>query len=230
MTNMRKLRKKKPSKELLKAVANIVGSFQKTTIAIEEALSIGRKEGFSDMEIGKMIREEMLAAGYDPRTIRRSLPPTAKQIQKTRKDYTHEDKMSSYEHREEDQNQYTDEPNDSLAHNEVRNACFAPKLPYLSTIAQNQGIAIQEAVASTQLKDNQPLQTVKGDLGSGRILKLPENDDLLKFELSISRDVYWDYLAHLIEDDSQFWISGVLNQCTGKILSLTIGRSGMTQS
>jgi hypothetical protein len=88
----------KPSSKLQAAIHNIVGSFQKTSSAIDEAFKIGREEGFNEMEIGNMVRKEMLATGYDSRTVRRALPPSAKHIQKTRRDYFDEDKMSSSEH------------------------------------------------------------------------------------------------------------------------------------
>src|SRR5688500_118151 len=91
------LDKLKPSAKLQAAINNVVGEFQKIAVAIDQAIRIGREEGFSDLEIGNMIRKGMLAAGYDPRTIRRALPASAKHIEKTRRDYGDEDKMSSYE-------------------------------------------------------------------------------------------------------------------------------------
>lgn len=95
MTNTTELTKKEPSKKLQGAILNVVKSFQKTSESINKVFAIGREEGFNDIEIGNLVRKEMLIAGYNPRTIRRALPPTSKQIQKTRKDYSDEDKMSS---------------------------------------------------------------------------------------------------------------------------------------
>ncbi|MGH9979826.1 MAG: hypothetical protein ACRD8Z_28890, partial [Nitrososphaeraceae archaeon] len=95
MTSTTELERKKPSKKLREAILNVIGSFQKTSVCIDQVFSIGREEGFTDVEIGNMIRKEMLAAGYNLRTIRRALPLTSKQIQKTRKDYYDEDILSS---------------------------------------------------------------------------------------------------------------------------------------
>jgi hypothetical protein len=58
---------------------------------------------------------------------------------------------------------------------------------------------------------------------------LPENRELLKFEFPIPKDIFWQYVEdHLGEDhDNQFWINGIMNHETGKILSLGFGRSGI---
>jgi hypothetical protein len=93
-----KLSRKYPSKKLRDAINNVVNSFQKTALTIDEVFAIGRKEGFSDIEIGNIVRKEMLAANYDPRTIRRALPSSAKHIEKVRKPKNAADKMSSNEH------------------------------------------------------------------------------------------------------------------------------------
>jgi uncharacterized protein YdcH (DUF465 family) len=80
---------------------------------VEQAFITGRSEGFSDKQIGCMIRDHMLSLGYDPSTIRRALPPSAKDTTKTRKDYLHREQnvdkhdelderiMPSYENRSE---------------------------------------------------------------------------------------------------------------------------------
>jgi hypothetical protein len=93
--------KLKPSSKLQAAIHDVVSCFQKTASAIDEAFEIGREEGFTDMEIGNMIRKEMRSVGYNSRTIRRALPSTAKHTENTRLDYIHkadEDKMSSVEY------------------------------------------------------------------------------------------------------------------------------------
>lgn len=56
-----------------------MSSLQKLGMAVKEALEQGRKEGFTDREIGKMIRDEMLQAGFQRSTIAGYLPSNAKQ-------------------------------------------------------------------------------------------------------------------------------------------------------
>jgi 16S rRNA U1498 N3-methylase RsmE len=90
------LRKKEPSKKLRDAIHNAVGIFIKTAKSIDKVFSIGREEGFSDMEIGYMIRKEMSAANYDPRTIRRALPPSAKHVEKAREQKAFADNIFKY--------------------------------------------------------------------------------------------------------------------------------------
>jgi len=64
---------------------------------VEKAFITGRSEGFSDKQIGRMIRERMLSVGYDPSTIRRALPISAKDTTKTRKDYLTRERYNSNE-------------------------------------------------------------------------------------------------------------------------------------
>src|SRR5918994_807090 len=73
------LMKKSPSKRLKEKIFACVSSFQKLGTAVKEALEQGKEEGFSDKEIGKMIREEMLQAGFDRSTVTGYLPSSAKQ-------------------------------------------------------------------------------------------------------------------------------------------------------
>ena len=78
-----------------------------SAVLIEKAFVIGRTEGFSDQQIGRMIKSHMLSLGYDPSTIRKALPSSAKDMTKARKDYlskqqyssdgSHERKNPSYE-------------------------------------------------------------------------------------------------------------------------------------
>jgi hypothetical protein len=74
-----KAREKAPSKKLKEKILACVSSFQKVGTAVKEALDQGRKEGFIDKDIGKMIREEMLQAGFERSTIAGYLPSSAKQ-------------------------------------------------------------------------------------------------------------------------------------------------------
>ena len=105
---MNKLTLKQPSEQLRQKLDNIVKHFQNCATLIDEAFALGLKEGFSIKEISKMIREQLARLGYNSRTIRRALPPFAKDITKTRKDYltrdqsnnsNDEDIMSSFENR-----------------------------------------------------------------------------------------------------------------------------------
>ena len=80
---MRKLNEKEeqekaPSKKLKEKIHACISSFQKIGTAVKEALEQGRKEGFADKEVGKMIREEMLRAGLTRQTVNNYLPKSAK--------------------------------------------------------------------------------------------------------------------------------------------------------
>lgn len=220
---------KKPSEKLRQAVYNIVGSFQKTVESIDRVFSIGRAEGFSDIEIGKMIRKEMSAAGYDPRTIRRSLPHTAKETQKTRRDYIDEDKMSSSEHKNDDHMPSIQELNNDSSletGDSIRDNKFVTRVPDLSTVAREE---------SEQHEPAEQTQHAKQDIGEEnkqfslfRISKIHENGELLKFEFSLPKDLFWQYLEeddHLREEDDHFHINYVVNRESGGILSVTVGSS-----
>ena len=65
---------KKPSRVLERKINVCASNFKKLADSIKDALEQGRKEGFSDKEIGKMIREKMLQAGFERRTIINYLP------------------------------------------------------------------------------------------------------------------------------------------------------------
>jgi hypothetical protein len=104
-----KLTLKQPSDELKQLIDQAVRHFHASAGMVEQAFIKGRSEGFSDQQIGRMIKSHMLSLGYDPSTIRRALPSSAKDTTKTRKDYLsrqqynnnelYERKNPSYENR-----------------------------------------------------------------------------------------------------------------------------------
>ena len=55
-----------------------ITGFKKLDDAVKEALVQGRQEGYTDKEIGDMIRKELAAAGISNRTITRYLPAEVK--------------------------------------------------------------------------------------------------------------------------------------------------------
>jgi hypothetical protein len=75
---VKKEKEKAPSKKLKEKIHTCVSSFQKLGNAVNEALEQGRQEGFTDKEIGQMIREEMLRAGLTRQTVSNYLPKSAK--------------------------------------------------------------------------------------------------------------------------------------------------------
>lgn len=77
---------KQPSDELKQLIDKVVRNIHTSAGIVEQAFIKGRTEGFSDKQIGRMIRSHMLSLGYDPSTIRRALPPSSKDTTKTRKD------------------------------------------------------------------------------------------------------------------------------------------------
>jgi hypothetical protein len=63
----------------------MIGStFMTLEDSINEALEVGRKEGFSDMEIGDMIRAEFKRINLPRMTLSRYLPATANHMEKAR--------------------------------------------------------------------------------------------------------------------------------------------------
>jgi hypothetical protein len=76
---MEKENEKAPSKKLKEKIHACISSFQKLGMAVNEAFEQGRKEGFTDKEIGKVIRDKMLQAGFERSTIAGYLPSSAKQ-------------------------------------------------------------------------------------------------------------------------------------------------------
>jgi hypothetical protein len=98
---------KQPSVELNQQIEQAVNHLHASAVLIEKAFVTGRTEGFSDQQIGRMIKSHMLSLGYDPSTIRKALPSSAKDMTKARKDYlskqqyssdgSHERKNPSYE-------------------------------------------------------------------------------------------------------------------------------------
>jgi len=99
-----------PSEKLRDKIDEVVRHIHNCAMLVKEAFIMGVSEGFSEKEIGRLIRVQMTRLGYDPRTIRRVLPPSAKDISRTRKDYLNKDQ--NYE----DSGTITDEDNLSGAH------------------------------------------------------------------------------------------------------------------
>jgi hypothetical protein len=226
---------KEPSKKLQGAILNVVRSFQKTSVSIDQAFSIGREEGFDEIEIGNMVRKEMLAAGYNLRTIRRALPPTSKQLQKTRKDYSDEDILSSSVH---DSGVHERSAQEFGTNPVVRDTDSIPNISDLPTREPYQGSAWQISETekqSDQLIEEQSHQTVQDTemhniiFGLARISALPEDRKLLKFEIPIPKDIFWQYVGDYIgEAYNHIWINGVINQEAGKILSLAIEKGSLS--
>src|SRR5919106_705557 len=73
-----KLTLKQPSNELKRLIDEAVKTIHTSAGMVEQAFIKGRSEGFSDQQIGRMIKSHMLSLGYDPSTIRKALPPSAK--------------------------------------------------------------------------------------------------------------------------------------------------------
>src|SRR5690242_10948441 len=69
---------RRPSDRLQQAVRNCALGFRKLKDSIEECLEIGRNEGYKDIEIGSMIRQEMLTNNYSIRSVQRYLPSSMK--------------------------------------------------------------------------------------------------------------------------------------------------------
>src|SRR5918999_6512144 len=74
-------KEKSPSKKLKEKIHACISSLQKLGTAVNGALEQGREEGFSDKEIGRMIREEMLRAGLTRQTVSNYYPKVRKQNQ-----------------------------------------------------------------------------------------------------------------------------------------------------
>ena len=79
-----KVVKKQASKRLQQIVNKIGITFMTLEDCINEALERGRKEGFTDMEIGDMIRAEFKRINRPRITLSRYLPATAKHMEKAR--------------------------------------------------------------------------------------------------------------------------------------------------
>jgi hypothetical protein len=105
---MSKLIIKQPSAKLKKKLDDVATHLVNAASLVDEVFTLGREEGFSDNEIGQMVRDRLSQLGYNPRSIRRLLPSSAKDLTKNRKgnygrthdngiDGMHEDKMSSFE-------------------------------------------------------------------------------------------------------------------------------------
>jgi hypothetical protein len=75
---------KRPSKTLEKLIDSCVSDFSKLNKSVNRVLEQGRKEGFSDIETGNLIRRKLIVAGFSDRTARRYLPASAKHMEKSR--------------------------------------------------------------------------------------------------------------------------------------------------
>ena len=69
---------RQPSERLQEAVRLCASGFRKLQDSIQDALTVGREEGYKDFEIGLMIKQEMLANNYSIRSVQRYLPAAAK--------------------------------------------------------------------------------------------------------------------------------------------------------
>jgi hypothetical protein len=105
---MSELTIRQPSEELKQKLDDVATHLVNAATLVDEVFTLGRKEGFSEKEIGQMVRNRLVQLGYNPRSIRRLLPPSAKDLTKSRKDnlrdpsnnhdnQANEDKMSSFE-------------------------------------------------------------------------------------------------------------------------------------
>jgi hypothetical protein len=79
-----KPKSRQPSKKLQQIVYKIGSTFMTLEDTIIEALELGRKEGFTDIEIGDMIRAEFKRINRPRMTLARYLPVTAKHMEKAR--------------------------------------------------------------------------------------------------------------------------------------------------
>jgi hypothetical protein len=180
MTNSKELSKKQPSKDLRKAIDDMVGSFQKTAISIDRVFSIGRNEGFSDMEIGDLIRKKMLAANYDPRTIRRALPRSAKHIEMIREQKAVADKESANENKNGARIQSgLESENGIVGRTYNTNAVQHDSTQASSLVAANNK---ESQLKENQLKENQLEEN-----------QLEENQ-LLHFQIPIPANDLWDFI------------------------------------
>lgn len=84
---MDKLILKKPSEKLRKKLDDVVKHIRNCATFVDEVIVLGKEEGFSEKEIGRMLREKLKRLGYDSRSIRRALPSSTKDLSKIRKDY-----------------------------------------------------------------------------------------------------------------------------------------------
>jgi hypothetical protein len=115
---------KQPAEKLREKLDAVVTHFRNAAPLVNEIFTLARKEGFSEKEIGQMIRNRLVQLGYNPRSIRRLLPPTPKDLTKVRKDNlvihqdnsdgkSYEDILSSCESRNEFDENQRDESFDS---------------------------------------------------------------------------------------------------------------------
>lgn len=83
-------KEKRPSVHLWEKIKSCVSMFRSLNETVNEVIELGRKEGFSPLEIGQFIRTEMLKAGLHRSTAARYLPaelknkPRGKQISVSR--------------------------------------------------------------------------------------------------------------------------------------------------
>jgi hypothetical protein len=98
MANTIQIQKKKRSKTLDGLLENLIPDFDKLQPKVDAVFEQGRKEGFSDMETGDLIRNKM-KKNYTDRTIQRVLPASAKHIEHIghHKETAEPDKMSGFE-------------------------------------------------------------------------------------------------------------------------------------
>ena len=75
---------KQASEELQQVIKKIGSMFMTLEDSINEALELGRKEGFADREIGDMLRAEFKRINRPRITLSRYLPATAKHTEKSR--------------------------------------------------------------------------------------------------------------------------------------------------
>lgn len=73
--------KKKVSKRLQTLLDSVSQQVLKLENTVKKVYKIGREDGFTDMEIGDMLRAAMKKGGYTDRTIRNHLPESAKHIE-----------------------------------------------------------------------------------------------------------------------------------------------------
>lgn len=137
--------------------------------------------------------------------------------------------MSSSEHKNDDHMPSIQELNNDSSletGDSIRDNKFVTRVPDLSTVAREESEQHEPAEQTQHAK--QDIGEENKQFGLFRISKIHENGELLKFEFSLPKDLFWQYLEeddHLREEDDHFHINYVVNRERGGMLSVTVGSS-----
>jgi hypothetical protein len=143
---------KQPSKKLKQKLDDVVKHFRNCATVVDEAFALGKEEGFSEKEIGLMMREQLKRLGYNPRSIRRALPSSTKDLSKVPRGYLVRNHNNGNDNTDVDKMSSSENSNDFDENRQIRSSNMVMEL-------QAEVKSLKEQLAEEQIKNDLLIQS-----------------------------------------------------------------------